>query len=187
MSLYLVERNVLRSDIDCPGDTLTYNCSILSLSESVCLSWNITLPGFMPRIITYDNTSILNDTDILAIGIGTMLTQFRSDEYIESIIILTVVRNVSLNNSIIQCSIGDLDRMSRNVFVNSSGNTSIIDPEGGRVEIKVECFTQNGECVDTPIDTCHVLTLMFLNSSSRTFWIQYRQRILYNDRQHCYV
>ncbi len=54
-------------------------------------------------------------------GITTMLTQYKSDEYIESIIIFTVLIGVTFNNSDVQCSISDLDSLSNNVFVNTSG------------------------------------------------------------------
>ena len=75
----------------------------------------------MSIAIRYDNTSILNNIDNLAVNINAFLIQYRSDEYIESIVTLTVLMNVNLNDTILQCTIADLDSMSTNVFVNTSG------------------------------------------------------------------
>ena len=121
ISLNLLVRNVKRSDIDCPRDTISYNCSIQSNGETVHLVWNITLPGSMPITIRYDNTSILNNMNNLAMSISTMLTQYRNDEYIESLLILTVLRNVSMNGTRLDCIIEELDNKTLFIFVNSSG------------------------------------------------------------------
>ncbi len=75
----------------------------------------------MPVTITYDNTSILNNMDNLAVGVNTVLTTYRRDEYIESIIVLTVVRNISLDRTMIECSISDLVNDALTLFINSSG------------------------------------------------------------------
>ncbi len=111
----------MRSDIDCPGDTISYNCSIHSNSETLRLSWRVTLPGSMPITITYDNTSILNNVENLAMSVSTLLAQYRRDEYIESIITLTVLLNVTLNKTMFECFISDLDSKMIDVFINSSG------------------------------------------------------------------
>ena len=110
-------------------DTISYNCSILSNSERVQLTWSVTLPGSMPVTITYDNTSILNNMDNLAIGVQTMLTTYRRDEYIESLIVFTIIRNIALNETMLECSISgvdsegaisDLESETIKVFVNST-------------------------------------------------------------------
>ena len=119
-SLNILERNTARTDIDCPMDTISYNCSILSNSETVHLIWRVTLPGGMLINITYDNTSIPNNIDNLAMGIDSTLTTYRIDEYIESIIVLTVIRNVILDGNILECDISNLDSKTATVFVNSS-------------------------------------------------------------------
>ena len=100
-------------------DTISYTCSILSNSERVHLTWSVTLPGSMPVTITYDNTSILNNMDNLAMGVNTVLTTYRNDEYIESLIVFTILRNTVLNETILECSISDLDSREVTVFVNS--------------------------------------------------------------------
>ncbi len=125
ISLLIHERNTARTDIDCPMDTISYNCSILSNSERVHLRWRVTLPGSMPVTITYDNTSILNNMDNLAMGVITTLTTYRRDEYIESLIVFTVVRNIVLNGTMIECSISDLDNDVVTLFINSSSKYNI--------------------------------------------------------------
>ncbi len=111
----------MRSDIDCPGDTISYNCSIQSNSETVHLVWSVTLPGSTPLSIMYNSTSMINNMNNLAMGVSTMLTQYRRDEYIESIIVFTVLMGVTFNQSNVRCSIANLDSMSTIVFVNTSG------------------------------------------------------------------
>ena len=110
-----------RSDIECPGDTIPYNCSIQSNSETVHLIWRITLPGQAPINSTYDATSSLDTEDSLDASITTILTRFRNEEYIESVLTILVLKNVSLNSTIIECSSGDLDADTQIVFVNTSG------------------------------------------------------------------
>ncbi len=109
-------------DIDCPMDTISYNCSILSNSERVHLTWSVTLPGSMPVTITYDNSSILNNMNNLAMGVITILSTYRSDEYIESIIVLTLLIEVALDGTMLECSISDLDNETATLYINSSGS-----------------------------------------------------------------
>ncbi len=111
----------MRPDIDCPGDTVSYNCSILTNSETVQLEWRITLPGSILLLSMYDNPASLNNIDNLAMGVDTILTQYRSDTYIESIIIFTVLMGITFNQSNLQCRSANLDSMSTIVFVNTSG------------------------------------------------------------------
>ncbi len=109
------------ADIECPGDTISYNCSILSNSEAVHLVWRITFPDTMPISITYDNESILDDIDYLRQDTSSILTTYRSDEYIESILIFTLITIDILNGTEVECKIGDLDEMTVTLFINSSG------------------------------------------------------------------
>ncbi len=60
VNLDILERNITRPNIDCPGDTLSYNCSVVMNTDRVDLTWIITLPGQIPISITYDDTSVLN-------------------------------------------------------------------------------------------------------------------------------
>ncbi len=121
VSLNLLEKNTIRSDIDCPGDTLSYNCSVQSNSENVHLTWTITIPNNMPIDITYDSTSMLNESEYFDESITSILTDIRSDEYIESVLTVTLLSNVSLNKSRIECNIADLGNNSILVLVITSG------------------------------------------------------------------
>ena len=116
------DRNVSRSDIECPGDTLSYQCSIQSNSESVRLNWQIFFPGENSVNITYDNSSMANQLHFLGRGITTVLSRYIADVLVESILMLTVLRDVDImNGTIIECSSGDLDSLMINVYVNTSG------------------------------------------------------------------
>ena len=129
--LTLLEINTSRDDIDCPGDTISYNCFIISNTETPNLIWNITLPGLTPISFTYDSTSTLNDIHHLDMNISVTLTEldtiaiteFVNEELIESIIVITVLKNVTMNGTNLECSIANLHSDSTVLFVNTSGKT----------------------------------------------------------------
>ena len=131
VTLTLLEISTSRDDIYCPGDTISYNCSITSNTETPHLIWSVTLPGLTPISFTYDSTSALNDIHYLDMNITVTLTklntiattQFVNEEFIESIIVITVLKNVSMNGTELECSITDLGSDSAVVFVNTSGMT----------------------------------------------------------------
>ena len=122
VQLIPLERDVSRMDIECPGDMITYRCSVMSNSETVQLTWRVTLPGQMPVSTTYDNTSNLNTVDNLGMNITTTLEEFRSDEYIESTIVLTILEDVFLiNGTEVECVTEDLAYDRTTVLINTSG------------------------------------------------------------------
>ena len=116
-----LERITSRNDIECPGDIIPYNCSIQSNSETIHLTWRVTLPGQAPINITYHNSSNLNSVDILNNFIKTSFDQYMNDEYIESTLNLTVVANVPINQTQLECFIEELGNDSVYVSVDISG------------------------------------------------------------------
>ena len=121
MSLFPLERDVSREDIECPGDIIPYNCSVSSNSETVQLTWRITLPGTRPFNITYDNIYDLDTVDNLGKNITTILTSYRRNEYIESVIVLTVLRETFINGTLLECLSEELDSDSDVIIVMQSG------------------------------------------------------------------
>lgn len=121
VSITPLTRNVSRLDIECPGDTIPFRCSILSNSETIQLTWHITFPDKMPITITYDNTSIPNTVDILETNVTAILASYVKDEFVESIITLMVLNSVAMNQTEIKCSSEDLDSTAIEVYVNTSG------------------------------------------------------------------
>ncbi len=75
----------------------------------------------MPVTITYDNTSILNNMDNFGLSVNSVLIRYINDVYIESIVVLTLLRNMTINGAGLDCAIGDLDNNLINIFVNTSG------------------------------------------------------------------
>ena len=119
VSIIPLERIVSRDDIECPGDIIPYNCSIQSNSETVHLTWRVTIPGQTPVYITYynatDNDTSLNDY------ITTSVTGFESDRYIHSTLKITVYRGISMDQIMLECSINELGNESTTlVHVNTS-------------------------------------------------------------------
>ena len=58
-------------------------------------------------------------------NISSILLSYRSDEYIESTIVLTILRNVSMNGTELECGITGLSSETTNVLVTTSGMTEI--------------------------------------------------------------
>ena len=152
VTLTLLKINTSRDDVYCPGDTISYNCSIISNTERPHLIWNITLPGQTPTIFIYDSISTLYDIHHLNTNITVTLTkldtiattEFVNKEHIESIIVITVLKNVSMNGTELECSIADLDSDSAVVFVNTSGMTvTTMKPEGGKLMMCMYSISYN--------------------------------------------
>ena len=124
-----MEINTSRDDIDCPGDTISYNCFIISNTETPHLIWNVTFPGLTPISFTHDSTSTLYDIHYLDMNISVTLTELDTiattesvnEEQIESIIVITVLKNVTMNGTKLECSTANLDSDSTVLFVNTSG------------------------------------------------------------------
>ena len=122
MILILSERIEAQADIDCPGDNVSYICMIQSNSEEVHLIWKITFPELMPVNITYDDTSILNFENQLDMNVTTTITNYTADQFIESVLVFTLLKNVTMNGTKLECSIDpDLDDAVMILLVNTSG------------------------------------------------------------------
>jgi hypothetical protein len=112
-------------DIECPGDVITYNCSIESNSENVQLTWEITLPDETSFTITHSNITMPN-MDHLGTGITSVLTRYIKDEYIESLLHVTILQNVSMNGTQVVCRSEALDTETDIILINTSGNMIVV-------------------------------------------------------------
>ena len=121
ITLELVDSDMVSSDIDCPGDTLTYNCSIESNSETLHLTWNITFPEEIPIDFTFNSTSILFTWYDWDIGVSAVLTGYIDQEYVKSTIIFTIMNDVILDGTELECSITDLGNEISILYINTSG------------------------------------------------------------------
>ena len=121
--------NTSRDDIYCPGDTISYNCSITSNSEMPHLTWKVTFPGLEPINFTYNRSSSILWIDHLDMNISitllnfttTSLTEYVNEEFIESMLIFTVLENVTMNGTIVECGIANLHNDTATLFANTSG------------------------------------------------------------------
>ena len=84
------------------------------------LTWRVILPGKSPFNITYDRYSLFDFEGDTNGAVTTHLTDFLDDVHITSTLELTI-SNFSLNQTILECLIGDLDDNIVYVDVNSSG------------------------------------------------------------------
>ena len=125
VSIIPLEPRESREDIQCPGDIIPFNCSILSNSETINLTWFINVPGMAPVNITYSNISTgIHD---LASYSSTTLTDFHSDEYIRSTLEFRVQPGIPILQFNLSCLITGLGLNSTIVHINTSrkliGNT----------------------------------------------------------------
>ena len=118
-------RYVSRMNIECPGDMISHVCSVMSNSEEVQLTWTVTFPGESPIEISYNGSSIVNETHFLDKNVTAILSKYTTNEFVESVILLTVLSGVYINGTTIECSSEDLDSKAVDVLVNASGNYCI--------------------------------------------------------------
>ena len=83
--------------------------------------WQVSFPGENSANITYYNSSMINQLHFLRNGITTLLSRYSAEVFAESILTLTVLQDVDMNGTIIECSSENLDSVMRNVYVNTSG------------------------------------------------------------------
>ncbi len=124
INLTALQRNVSRQDIECPGDTIPYMCSVQSNSETVQLRWLITFPGQDAITVLYSNDSDQNIMDRVYLDMNittTLIVYSREDEFIESELELTVLQNIPMNGTMLECRSEGLDSELRIVSVNTSG------------------------------------------------------------------
>ena len=93
----------------------------MSNHETIHLIWRVTFLDLAPIVVTFDHNTRLNSVVDLPLDTKTLLTEFRSEKYIEAILVFEVVKNVSLDGIKVECEIGDLDNATAIVFVNTSG------------------------------------------------------------------
>ena len=92
----------------CYGDTLTYNCSSTVPNIFVNLIWTISYPGLNPVTITYGSNSPLNIREKSMMGISSILTRYTRNLYMESLVMLTVLRNISMNEIQVSCAVSNI-------------------------------------------------------------------------------
>lgn len=85
------------------------------------LTWLVTLPGQTPLTITYTNFSSSGVFDDLGTNVSSILTDNLMGSFLESVLELTVIQNVSMNGTIIACSSEALDNEMAIAYVNTSG------------------------------------------------------------------
>ena len=120
VDLRLLENSMSRSDIDCPGDTISYNCTVQSSSPSLHLKWIVSFFEGETREVLYNNRSTLNNQTVL--DFNTRISLVSSERgYLESVIVFTVATGVILNGTELECRIDNIDSETDTVSVNKSG------------------------------------------------------------------
>ena len=114
---------VSRNDINCPGDILRYMCSVRSNSEVVQLNWRIYFPGQDTiYMFIYTNESERNVVEYQPMNITARLTQLENNQNVQSVLELTVLRNVSMNGTLLECRSEELASENVTVYVDAAGN-----------------------------------------------------------------
>lgn len=122
IQLSSLPRIASRQDIECPGDLLPFSCSIMSNSETVQLEWLVRFPE-QDAIVTilYTNDSTLNIVTSLNMNVTAQLTEYRIDQFIQSLLVITVLQNVSMNGTLLECTTESLASQNHVVHVTTSG------------------------------------------------------------------
>ena len=116
-----LQRNNSRNDIECPGDVLQYMCSVRSNSETIELNWRVTFPGLDTIFMfVYTNDSERNVAVYRPMNLTARLTRFEPDQDVQSVLELTILRNVSMNETLLECRSEDLASENVTVIVNTS-------------------------------------------------------------------
>ena len=110
---------------DCPGDVITYNCSIFSNAEELELTWRIILPHMSANSATLTKSARINSfflaKSAIALAKATLTKFEKTNEYIESSLELYLLKDVPMNNTIIECRIHDLDVQNIEVILHTPG------------------------------------------------------------------
>ena len=75
---------------------------------------------------TYDVNSVRGTMDLLDMNISTTLTKLRPGEYIESVVVLTLLRNINMNGAILECNHTGYTSDREQVSVNSLGKIKML-------------------------------------------------------------
>ena len=122
VTLSELPRNVSRLDIVCPGDMIPYRCDVHTNSETLQLTWQVTFPEQDTITIVYTNDSDWSSMDVTNMSIITTLVPYRNDEFISSELTLIIIRNSSMNGTIIGCiSSEELANQFETVDVDTAG------------------------------------------------------------------
>lgn len=94
----------------CPGDTLSFNCSLWKYTWNPRLQWHVTYPEQEPVIISYSSTSYRNRPKHYGLSIISALTKIKTSSapYMASDITLLVVRGVSIHGTEVRCTISGM-------------------------------------------------------------------------------
>ena len=112
---------VARDTIECPGDIIRYACAVRSNSESVQLTWSVTIPGQTPINATLfgsENKTTLNSF------ITVSVTRFMSNMFIDSVLEITVQLGIPNNQIMLECLTENLGNFTTLVKINASGESS---------------------------------------------------------------
>ncbi len=118
-----------RPDIECPGDVISFNCSVVTNSENPQLAWQGTLPNNeISDGITFNSSSAPGPIDLgfARITLTEVMNLSTLVVSIESTFELILLSDIPLNQTLLQCYSENLDNASLYVNVNSSGN--VLDP-----------------------------------------------------------
>ena len=104
----------------CSDALISFNCAVQSYNPDLSLTWQYTIPEIEPLKVTFTITSALNSTKDLGMNITSSLLTYNigTDNLIsaESVATLTVPRNLSRNEIILECLFADLSSSSVRPF-----------------------------------------------------------------------
>ncbi len=91
----------------------------------VHLIWNVTFPNLMPLSVTYNSSSLLNIAVNLPLATRSYLTQYRNTEYIEALLVFTVMKDATLTGTRVECEFQD-DKKTEILLINNNSKSKIL-------------------------------------------------------------
>ncbi len=116
------------SSVDCPGDTISYECSVVSDRSPLFLTWIITFPnnlGLIPITITYNMSSTINSTSTFPMDTSIRFTDMGA-VYLVSAISFSNLIDDGLVGTEIQCKREDAEMMTKILQLVTIGKLYII-------------------------------------------------------------
>lgn len=114
LSVYIQPQEQIKPRTLCPGDTLSYNCSLWTYTWNPRLQWHVRYPKQEPVIVSYTGASYRHWPRYFGPSTKSTLTEYSTSRapFMVSEITLVVMRHVPIYGTEVKCTVDDMDPTS---------------------------------------------------------------------------